>query len=222
MGGKGGRRGGSAALPGSPPHLPAAGMMPPRLSSTRALAGPLLPANAANTGAADVLGRQYSPPLAVAPLLLRQLLLLLQLPRGVGVCVGVRRCCCCHCHGGNLAVIVAPSAAVAAAVGGGRTCMMTTTPPCLIGRQSKPDSNGRRRQQRQLSSSRWSRQGSNDWRRRRSGMLNASRRRNYGRLPRQNNARQKRQRPRKPRWCLPQPKWRKTGRTPQSTLISWI
>ncbi len=43
-----------------------------------AVAGPLLPADAANTGAADVLGRRYSPPLAVAPLLLRQLLLLLR------------------------------------------------------------------------------------------------------------------------------------------------
>jgi hypothetical protein len=39
----------------------------------------LLPADAANAGAADVLGRRYSPPLAVAPLLLRQLLLLLRL-----------------------------------------------------------------------------------------------------------------------------------------------
>jgi hypothetical protein len=36
----------------------------------------LLPADAANADAADVLGRRYSPPLAVAPLLLRQLLLL--------------------------------------------------------------------------------------------------------------------------------------------------
>ncbi len=52
-----------------------------------AVAGPLLPANAANAGAADVLGRRFSPPLAVAPLLLRQLLLQLQLPWGVGVCV---------------------------------------------------------------------------------------------------------------------------------------
>ncbi len=32
-----------------------------------AIAGPLLPADAANAGAADVLGRRYSPPLAVAP-----------------------------------------------------------------------------------------------------------------------------------------------------------
>jgi hypothetical protein len=89
-----------------------------------AVAWPLLPADAANAGAADILGRQYSPPLAIAPLLLRQLLLLLQLLWGVGVCVGVRRCCCRHCHGGNLAVIVAASAAVAAAVGGGRTRMI--------------------------------------------------------------------------------------------------
>ncbi len=71
------------------------------------VAGPLLPANAANAGAVDVLGRRYSPPLAVAPLLLRQLLLrqlllLLQLPWGVGVCVGVHRRCRRHCHGGNL------------------------------------------------------------------------------------------------------------------------
>jgi hypothetical protein len=47
----------------------------------------LLPANVAKAGAAEVLGRRYSPPLAVAPLLLRQLLLLLQLLWGVGVCV---------------------------------------------------------------------------------------------------------------------------------------
>jgi hypothetical protein len=38
----------------------------------------LLPANATNAGAADILGRRYSSPLAVAPLLLRQLLLLLR------------------------------------------------------------------------------------------------------------------------------------------------
>jgi hypothetical protein len=52
----------------------------------------LLPANVAKAGAAEVLGRQYSPPLAVAPLLLRQLLLLLQLLWGVSVCVGI------HCR----------------------------------------------------------------------------------------------------------------------------
>jgi hypothetical protein len=86
-----------------------------------AVAGPLLLANAANAGIADVVGRRYSPPLAVAPLLLRQQLLLLQLPWGVGVCVGIRRCCRRHCHGGNLAVIVAASAAIATAIGGGRT-----------------------------------------------------------------------------------------------------
>ncbi len=126
MGGKGGRRGGSAALPGSPPHLPAAGMMPPRLLLPP-LPGSLLPANAANAGTADMLGRQYSPPLAIAPLLLRQLLLLLlQLPWGIGVCVGICRRCHHHCHGGSLEVIVAPSTAVAAAVGGGRTCMIAS------------------------------------------------------------------------------------------------
>ncbi len=43
-----------------------------------AVAGPLLPADTANAGAADVLGCQYSPPLAVVLLLLRQLLLLLR------------------------------------------------------------------------------------------------------------------------------------------------
>jgi hypothetical protein len=43
-----------------------------------AIAGPLLPADAANAGAADVLGHRYSPPFAIAPLLLRQLLLLLR------------------------------------------------------------------------------------------------------------------------------------------------
>jgi hypothetical protein len=47
----------------------------------------LLPANVAEAGAVEVLGRQYFPPLAIAPLLLRQLLLLLQLLWGVGVCV---------------------------------------------------------------------------------------------------------------------------------------
>ncbi len=81
-------------------------------------------ADVANAGAADVLGHQYSPPLAVVLLLLQQLLQLLQLPWGVGVCVSIRRRCCHHCHGGNPAVIVAASAAVATAVGGGRTCMI--------------------------------------------------------------------------------------------------
>jgi hypothetical protein len=80
----------------------------------------LLPTNLAKAGAAEVLGRQYSPPLAVAPLLLWQLLLLLLLLWGV-VCIGVRCCCRCHCHSINLAVIVAASAAVAATIGGGRT-----------------------------------------------------------------------------------------------------
>jgi hypothetical protein len=81
------------------------------------------------SSAADILGCRYSSPLAVAPLLLRQLLLLLlllQLPWGVGVCVGVHRWCCRHCHGGNLAVIVDASAAVAAAIGGGRTYMIAS------------------------------------------------------------------------------------------------
>jgi hypothetical protein len=91
-----------------------------------AVSGPLLPANAANAGTADILGRRYSSPLAVAPLLLWQLLLLLQLPWGIGVCIGVRRRCCRHFHGCNLAVIVAASAAIAAAVGGGRTRMIAS------------------------------------------------------------------------------------------------
>jgi hypothetical protein len=55
------------------------------------------------------------------PLLLWQLLLLLQLLWGVGVCISVRRRCRRHCHGVNFAVIVAASAAIATAVGGGRT-----------------------------------------------------------------------------------------------------
>jgi hypothetical protein len=90
----------------------------------------LLPTDAANAGAADVLGRQYSPPIAIAPLLLWLLLLLLQLPWGVGLCIGicfgVCRRCRRHCHGGNLAVTVAASAAVAAAIGGGRTRMVAS------------------------------------------------------------------------------------------------
>jgi hypothetical protein len=88
------------------------------------IAGPLLPVDAANAGTVDVLGWQSSPPLAVTPLLLRQLLLLLQLPWGVDVCVSAHHPCRCHCHGGNLAVIVATS--VAAAVGEGRTCMVAS------------------------------------------------------------------------------------------------
>jgi hypothetical protein len=67
-----------------------------------AIAGPLLTADAANAGAADVLECQYSPPLAFAPLLLRQLLLLLQLPWGVSICVSVCHCCHHHCHGVTL------------------------------------------------------------------------------------------------------------------------
>ncbi len=77
MGGKGGRRGGSAAPLGSP-HALTCGGDDAAAIVVAAVAGPLLPANAANAGAADVLGRRYSPPLAVAPLLLRQLLLLLR------------------------------------------------------------------------------------------------------------------------------------------------
>jgi hypothetical protein len=91
-----------------------------------AVAGPLLPANAANASTADVLGHQYSSPIAVAPLLLRQLLLLLQLPWGISVCVGIRRHCCHHCHSSNLVVIVVASNAFATAVGGGRTCMIAS------------------------------------------------------------------------------------------------
>ncbi len=124
-GGKGGRRGGSAALPGVPAAL-ACGREDAATIVVAAVARSLLPANVAKAGAAEVLGRPYSPPLAVAPLLLRQLLLLLQLLWGVGICVGVHRRCCYHCHGVNLAVIVATSAAVAAAVGGGRTRMIAS------------------------------------------------------------------------------------------------
>ncbi len=124
-GGEGGEEGGKRRPTGVPAAL-ACGRDDASAIVIVTVSGPLLPANAANAGAADVLGHQYSPPLAIAPLLLRQLLLLLQLPWGVGVCVSVRRRCCRHCHGGNLAVIVAASAAVAAAVGGGRTCMIAS------------------------------------------------------------------------------------------------
>jgi hypothetical protein len=123
--GEGGEEGGKHCPAGVPAAL-ACGRDDAAAIVVATVAGPLLPADAANAGTADVFGRQYSSPIAVAPLLLRQLLLLLQLPWGVGVCVGVRRCCRRHCHGGNLAVIIAASAAVAAAVGGGRTCMIAS------------------------------------------------------------------------------------------------
>jgi hypothetical protein len=76
-GGEGGEEGGKRRPVGVPAALTcgrddAAGIV------VAAVAGPLLPADAANAGATDVLGRRYSPPLAVTPLLLRQLLLLLR------------------------------------------------------------------------------------------------------------------------------------------------
>jgi hypothetical protein len=120
MGGQWGR-GGSAAPPGSPPHSPVAGMMPPRLSLPPLPDLCFLPMQPA-----PALRTSLDGPLAVEPLLLRQLLLLLQLPWGVGICVCVCHCCCRHCHGSDLAVIFAASAAVAAAVGGGRTCMIAS------------------------------------------------------------------------------------------------
>ncbi len=122
-GGEGGEEGGKRRPAGVPAAL-ACGEDDAAAIVVTAIAGPLLPADAANAGTVDVLGRQSSPPLAVAPLLLRQLLLLLQLPWGVGINVGVHRRCGRHCHGGNLEVIVAASAAVAAAVWWGRTRMM--------------------------------------------------------------------------------------------------
>ncbi len=76
-GGEGGEEGGKRRPVGVPAALTCDGDNAVAII-VAAIAGPLLPANAANTGAADVLGRQYSPPLAVAPLLLQQLLLLLQ------------------------------------------------------------------------------------------------------------------------------------------------
>ncbi len=124
-GGEGGEEGGKRR-PARVPAALACGGDNAAAIVVAAVAGPLLPANVAKAGAAEVLGRRYSPPLAIAPQLLRQLLLLLQLLWGVGVCVGVRRCCCRHCHGVNLAVIVAAFAAVAAAVGGGRTRMIAS------------------------------------------------------------------------------------------------
>jgi hypothetical protein len=117
--GKGGEDGGKHRTAGVPAAL-ACGKDNAAAIIATTVAGTLLPADAANAGTAEVLGCRYSPPLAVALLLLRQLLLLLQLPWGVGVCVSIRCHCPHHCHGGNLAVIVAASAAVAAAVGGGK------------------------------------------------------------------------------------------------------
>ncbi len=117
-GGEGEEEGGKRCPTGVPTAL-ACGRDNAAAIAVAAIAGPLLPANATNAGAADFLGRRYSPPFAIAPLLLWQLLLLLQLPWGVDVCVGVRCHCHCHCHGGNLAVIVAASTTVAAPGGGG-------------------------------------------------------------------------------------------------------
>jgi hypothetical protein len=124
-GGGGGEEGGKCR-PARVPAALACGRHDAAAILVATIAGPLLPANVAKAGPTEVLGRQYSPPLAVAPLLLRQMLLLLQLLWGVGVCVGIHRRCRHHCHGINLAVIVAASAAVAAAVGGGRTCMIAS------------------------------------------------------------------------------------------------
>ncbi len=76
-GGEGGEEGGKRRPIGVPPAL-ACGRDNAAMIIVTAIAGPLLPADAANAGTADVLGHQYSPPLAVAPLLLRQLLLLLR------------------------------------------------------------------------------------------------------------------------------------------------
>ncbi len=124
-GGEGGEEGGKRRPAGVPAALTCSGDNAAAIV-VATVAGPLLPADAANANAADALGRQYSSPIAVAPLLLRQQLLLQQLPWGVGICIGIRGCYCCHCHGGNLAVIVAASGAIAAAVGGGRTCMIAS------------------------------------------------------------------------------------------------
>ncbi len=76
-GGEGGEEGGKRPPAGVPATL-ACGWDDAAAIIVAAVAGPLLPADAANAGAADVLGRRYSPPLAVASLLLRQLLLLLR------------------------------------------------------------------------------------------------------------------------------------------------
>ncbi len=85
-GGEGGEEGGKRCPAGVPAALASGGDNATTIV-VAAIAGPLLPANAAKAGAAEVLGCRYSPPLAVAPLLLRQLLLLLQLLWGIGVCV---------------------------------------------------------------------------------------------------------------------------------------
>ncbi len=76
-GGEGGEEGGKRRPVGVPAALPC-GRDDAAAIVVAAIAGPLLPADAANAGAADVLGCRYSPSLAVAPLLWRQLLLLLR------------------------------------------------------------------------------------------------------------------------------------------------
>ncbi len=76
-GGEGREEGGKRRPIGVPPAL-ACSREDAAAILVAAIAGPLLPADAANAGAADVLGRRYSPPLAIVPLLLWQLLLLLQ------------------------------------------------------------------------------------------------------------------------------------------------
>ncbi len=128
-GGEGGEEGGKRHPAGVPAAL-ACGGNDAAAIVVATIARPLLPANTANVGAMDVLERQYSPPLAIVPLLLRQLLLLLllllQLPWSVSICVGIRHHYRRHCHGGNLAVIVAASAAIAAAIEGERTCMIAS------------------------------------------------------------------------------------------------
>ncbi len=76
-GGEGGEEGGKRRLVGVPFALTCGGDDAAAIV-VAAIAGPVLPTDAANSGATDVLGRRYSPPLAVALLLRRQLLLLLR------------------------------------------------------------------------------------------------------------------------------------------------
>ncbi len=76
-GGEGGEQGGKRHPVGVPATL-TCGRDDAAAIVVAAIAGPLLPADAANAGTADVLGHRYSPPLTVAPLLLQQLLLLLR------------------------------------------------------------------------------------------------------------------------------------------------
>ncbi len=76
-GGEGGEEGGKCRPVGVPTALTCGGDDAATIV-VAASAGSLLPADAANAGTADVLGCRYSPPLAVALLLLRQLLLLLR------------------------------------------------------------------------------------------------------------------------------------------------